>query len=156
MWWRWWENPAVKDLRPAAPAPKASLTAVFRVSALSYTRIRTHLDFLGRGFDLDHIPPTKTDPCGSVLLVEMVCFPNSLFPLILLCFRPVSFWIADQNDDYFVYLNEVCIGRFLSLSLSMKKGSRSFKSQAKILVETACWLKSTNLLKLLHLGKRSP
>ena len=27
----------------------------------------------------------------SHFLVEMVCFPNSLFPLILLCFRPVSF-----------------------------------------------------------------
>lgn len=45
---------------------------------------------LGRGFDLDHIPPMKMDPFGSFSLVEMVCFPNSLFPLILLCFRPVS------------------------------------------------------------------
>ena len=26
----------------------------------------------------------------SHFLVEMACFPNSLFPLILLCFRPVS------------------------------------------------------------------
>ena len=27
----------------------------------------------------------------SQFLVEMVCFPNSLFPLILLCFRSVAF-----------------------------------------------------------------
>ena len=118
MWWRWWENPAVKDLRPAAPAPKASLTAVFRVSALSYTRIRTHLDFLGRGFDLDHIPPTKTDPCGSVLLVSHARFElASNVPCkpcnYCISASGVSFLTGEFSDfsDHYFY---ICVGLYVS------------------------------------------
>ena len=56
---------------------------------------RSFLIIPGRALtvEITEIRENRTAPgiiSESHFLVEMVCFPNSLFPLILLCFRPVS------------------------------------------------------------------
>ena len=57
-------------------------------------------------------------------------------PVAITASQQTTILTADHFCDQIVCLSEVCTGRFLSLSLSMKKGPRSYESQAQIMVET--------------------
>ena len=78
------------------------------MSAQAYTRIRTHFLVLGRGFDLDHIPPIKKDPGGSFSLVEMTGIESgSRYWIFNVSENP-----ADSIADSAVGLSDIRLGRF--------------------------------------------